>query len=287
MRKAVVITSGGGDSIANGLLLLENYEVHYLHVSYGQKCELGERLSCQKIAGWLLEKGYPVHLHIIYHRWLGKLGGSGLTDRSIPVPNGLVSVIGKPTIYDIFTPARNVVLIATAASIAEAIGAEAITLGCNQSEVAYLDNTHEFLDRFTRVLEMGCLKVHPKVFSPEWELDKVAIYKWYHDNGFGRLLDWTWSCDDEPYKIPRRDPSDRESYLMCGRCGCCRNRRITFLILNRLYGITDNQSYKDEDWFWREFLPIYVELKPQGRTLPKWFDNYYEVIRDAYHTRSV
>jgi len=55
----------------------------------------------------------------------------------------------------------------------------------------------------------------------------------------------------------------------------CRNRRVTFLVLDRLHGIKDGQSYQDEGWFAEKFLPHYTNQR--GKAI--WFDKYLDVIR--------
>ena len=277
--KSVCVTSGGGDSIVNGLMLLKDgYEVHFLNVMHGQKCELAERLSCINITERLKDLNYNCELHTIEIPWLGQLGGSGLTDRKMSVPGGLDGVYNS-TIGKIFTPARNVVLLSLAASLSERLGIEYITLGCNQSEIGYLDNTKTFLDAYTEVLKYGCYHIHPQVISPIWELDKVEIYKWAFDTGFGWVLsELTWSCDDSPTYIGG-SISNRKSYVSCGKCGCCRNRRLVFYILDMMYPkqqYLDRQTYLDEQWFWKDLLPT---IRKRGIPMNKWFSSYAEVLQ--------
>ena len=282
MIRTVCVTSGGGDSITNGLMMLkEGHEVHFLHIPHGQKSELGESLACKTIVQKLKEMGYSCELHIIEIPWLGQLGGSGLTDKDIDVPEGLVGTYGS-TIENIFTPGRNAVLLGIAAALAERIRAEYITFGCNQSEVGYKDNTKDFLDSFTKVLEYACYHIHPKVISPEWEMDKVEIYRWSFDNKFGWAhAKYTWSCDSGPVETIGKslgEVTSRSDIVPCGKCGCCRNRRLIFYILNQLYsnsGYMDEQKYVDADWFYNTFLPT---IKERGIPQNKWFSKYAGVL---------
>jgi len=278
IKRAISVTSGGGDSIADGLMMLkEGYHVTFLHVLHGQKSEVGERLSCEKIVSELVKQGFDCSLRIVNARWLGQLGVSALTSKELAVPDGLEGVY-QSTMPKIFTPGRNTVFLGIAGAVAEAEMAEVITFGCNQSEIGYADNTKDFIDAYTKVLEYSTLRIHPKVISPEWDMDKVEIYKWSFDHGFGWAhAKYTWPCDDagESFETPARD---REDIMPCGRCGCCRNRRIVFKILNTKYpdsGYSDLQQYADRRWFDQEFMPT---IQARGIPKSKWFSEYAEEL---------
>ena len=262
------------------MLLKEGYEVTFFHVNYGQKCELGELLACQVIVEDLKARGYPVDLAIkdISLPWVKN---NSLLNPEQEIPDGFQDLY-RSTLPDLFVPARNVLLLAYAASLAESIGAGIITLGCNQSETSYGDNTKEFLDRFTGVLELGCFRSHPVVTSPEWDLDKVDIVKWIVDNGFGEMLRHAWSCDSSPYYtcLPA---TTREDLLMCGRCGCDRNRRLAYHILEKTHPgqYPDEQEYADKYWFSDKFL---TRIQEEGVPRDIWFSKYAKIagwkIRD-------
>ena len=276
MSHVICVTSGGGDSISAGLMMLkEGHSVNFLNVDHGQKCAYAEKLSVEKIVSELIDRGYDAEITFVESRWLGILGGSGLTDDRIEVPDGLAGIYGS-TMGQIFTPGRNSLLLAIAACIAEVTEAEFITFGANQSERGYADNTKDFLDAFTKVLEYSCLKIHPKVISPIWEMDKVEIYKWMFDNGFGWVTDYTWPCDNEPIKIS--DPViDRDDLIPCANCGCCRNRQMVFHILEKMYPgqYKDGQVYYESKWFVDALLPT---LRQRGIPDRKWFKKYEGLI---------
>ena len=281
MKKAVCVTSGGMDSITNSLMMLKKgYEVYLMHFSIGQRSERGEKASCRFIASKLQEEGYPIKLEIVKTPVFGE--DSCLTNENIPVPEGMDSLRKSATTIDeIWTPARNVVFLALAASYAEHIEAEYITLGTNASEWSYKDNTKEFLDRFSHMLEYGCNKFIPKVISPENEMDKPEILKWGHDNGFGWIYNYTWSCDLAPIDIEDNPVDFRTLMATEGKCGCCCNRRLAHLIVKEKYGIEDGQKYGDPLYFKQRFIPEALqELK--GKLADKlWYRNYEELIRNA------
>jgi len=284
MKKAVSVTSGGIDSITNGLMMLKRgFEVHYIHFNYRQKCELGEKLACIKIVEELKRRrGLPVILHMVDLPFFAEFGkGSALVDSEVKVPAGMESLLLSATnIGELWVPSRNVVFLAIASSLAERIGAEYITHGCNQSEIGYPDNTQEFLDRFTHMLEYGTIKIHPKCISPEYGMDKPHILKWGFDNGFGWVYKWTYSCDCKPYNVRFKYllPLKREDILTCGVCGCSMNRRLAFLIAEKLWGIKDNQKYLNEHYFYETFLPEAIANSSEKFWYHKYLDLMKEVV---------
>src|SRR5512147_357262 len=79
---SVVLVSGGRDSCVAAALANEEYRLAFLHVNYGQRTEARELKSFNDVADFYhADKRLVVsldHLKII--------GGSALTDESIPVP---------------------------------------------------------------------------------------------------------------------------------------------------------------------------------------------------------
>jgi len=278
MKRAVIVASGGLDSITNGLIMLsKGYDCLFLHFNYMQKCEEGELLSCRKIVDELNKGELRCDLEVVDLPEFEIIGsGRSLVDKKVGIIEGMESIeMSSKGGGNIFVPSRNVVFLAFASAWAEYIGAKVITLGCNQSERTYKDNTKEFLDRFTSMLEYGTLEGGIKVISPEWELDKPDILKWGFDNGFGWVYKYTYSCDDSPVvSFNVSDEKRRESILTCGRDGCCCNRRFAFYVAEKLWGIKDNQMYKDEGYFYDVFLE---ELKEKCKE-DWWQYKYLKLI---------
>uniref|UniRef100_A0A6M3KXG6 7-cyano-7-deazaguanine synthase n=1 Tax=viral metagenome TaxID=1070528 RepID=A0A6M3KXG6_9ZZZZ len=261
--KAICVTSGGMDSISMALKMLhDGNEVVLFHGDLKQKSETGEHKAVEVIAKRLGVPSYFINIS-----WLGELGGSSLTDIKHHIPLGFDSLYestyikkpgqeGVPEV-GLWTPARNVVLLACAAAYAERFGAEAITWGANQSETAYPDNTIEFADRFSDMLELGCLKP-PQVISPLYNLDKVEILLWGFSAGFRWVYDYTWSCD-AGYEYP------------CGSCGCCCNRRFAFQEANKKNEqVVDRQIYINQHYF----TDIYLEDLKKKCTPQMWMHRY-------------
>jgi len=268
-KKAVCVTSGGMDSISMALAMIKDgYEVTLFHGDLGQKSEDPEHYAVQVIADKLEVPTYFVDIG-----FLGSLGKSSLTEDGIPVPLGMESLIESTYITKrdepgLWTPGRNVVLLACAAAYGEWWGAEVMTWGANQSETAYPDNTIEFAERFTHMLEYGLL-TPLKVTAPLYNLDKIEILKWGHDNGYHWVYEHTWSCD-----LGLED--DKGRWTPCGSCGCCCNRQFAFFMAEHFWGIKDNRRYHDEEYFKVQYLPdLAVKC-----TKDMWMYNYIQYVKD-------
>jgi len=267
--RVLAVTSGGMDSMAMGVKAKhDGHEVVLFHGDLGQKAELPERRAV-RVCGEIL----GVSTYFVDLSWVGKLKGSVLTDPALEVPKGIESLRESNLITKdyrkkqhkgkgLWTPARNVILLASASVYAERYGFDMLTLGANQSETAYPDNRLEFLKRFEYMLEYGTLR-DIEVSAPLYEMDKVDLVEWEWKNGYSKILAHTWSCDlGEVYQ--------------CGECGCCMNRRLAFYIAKqRVPGIEDNQRYENENYFREVYLPA---IRKPGAMKGMWFEKYSELI---------
>src|SRR5512140_1563376 len=82
---AIVLVSGGMDSCVTAAIANEQYRVAFLHVNYGQRTEARELKAFNEIAD---------HYHaekrlIVSIEHLKVIGGSALTDETIPVPESI------------------------------------------------------------------------------------------------------------------------------------------------------------------------------------------------------
>src|SRR3712207_2679749 len=110
---AVCLVSGGMDSCVTAAIAREeNEELAFLHVSYGQRTEARERRAFEELAeryGVARRLAVPVE-------HLARIGGSSLTDSSIPVSEADLNAKEIPTSY---VPFRNAHLLSIAVSWAE------------------------------------------------------------------------------------------------------------------------------------------------------------------------
>ncbi len=221
MRKAVVLLSGGLDS-ATVLALArhDGYECYALSFDYGQR-HRAELDASRRVAAAL-----GAREHRIVRLDLGQLGGSALTDPSIPVP--VLPTEGIPVTY---VPARNTVMLAYGLAWAEVLGALDIFIGVNAVDYSgYPDCRPEFIEAFERLANLATrvgvegetLRIH----APLIHWSKADIIR----RGVALGVDYglTVSC----YQA---DAAGRA----CGRCDACRLRAEGF----RAAGMADPTHY--------------------------------------------
>lgn len=244
MKRAIVVTSGGMDSISMGLsLYLDGYDVCLLHFDYGQKAEPGEARAVLDIAERLGLDAYIINMSGVFGFFRD---ASSLTDPQQTILPGMDSLIAskEKSGANLWVPGRNLIFLAIAAAYAEYEKADVISWGANQSETSYPDNTMEFANRMAKAVEFGCLH-SAEIVAPLYDMDKVEILQWGNSKGYSWIYDYTWSCDEAP------DEKGRP----CGVCGCCMNRRLAHLLAK----IEDRQLYANPSYFRLEFLPSSYE----------------------------
>lgn len=220
--KAVVLVSGGLDSTtALAIAQDEGFECFTLSFDYGQRhrveLEAAERVS--KL------------LHVTEHKLvkldLRAIGGSALTDDSIPVPE--METSGIPVTY---VPARNTVFLSIALGWAEVLGAEAIFIGVNAVDYSgYPDCRPEYIDAFQTMANLATragVEGKPLILrTPLIKLTKSEIIRTGLDLGVDYAA--TVSC----YQA---DAAGRA----CGVCDSCRLRRKGFVEA----GVADPTVYR-------------------------------------------
>lgn len=198
---AVVLVSGGMDSCVTTAIASEKHLLALLHFKYGQVTQNRELQSFHAIADH-----YDVsHRLVISMEHLSMIGGSSLTDPSIPVsPANLLST-DIPTSY---VPFRNANMLAAAVSWAEVIGAPAIFVGAVEEDSSgYPDCRKEFYDAFNDAIRAGTKpSTNIKIVTPVIALSKSAII--LRGVALAAPLHLTWSC------YQRED-------VACGVCDSC------------------------------------------------------------------
>jgi 7-cyano-7-deazaguanine synthase len=122
-KLAIVLVSGGMDSCVTAAIAAQEYEMAFLHVSYGQRTQARELEAFNAIADHYGVEG-RLTADIGY---LKEIGGSSLTDESIPVAElGLDKTQGEKVIPTSYVPFRNAHLLSIAVSWAEVIGASRV-----------------------------------------------------------------------------------------------------------------------------------------------------------------
>ncbi len=222
-RRAVVLLSGGLDSATVlALARAEGLECHALSFRYGQRHD-AELAAAARVA-----RALGAASHRVIGIDLAAIGGSALTDASIPVPESPGQ--GIPSTY---VPARNSVFLALGMGAAEVLDADQLFIGVNAVDFSgYPDCRPEFIDAFQRLaavatrraIEGGPLELR----APLLHLGKAEIIR--RGTALGVDYGLTVSCyqaDDEG--------------AACGRCDACRLRRAGFADA----GLPDPTRYRD------------------------------------------
>lgn len=208
-KLAICLVSGGMDSCVTAAIAHEeNDELAFLHVSYGQRTENRERQSFEALADH-----FDVKLRLVISlEQLARIGGSSLTDNSIPVTAADLSAHGIPSSY---VPFRNAHLLAAAVSWGEVIGATSIYIGAvAEDSSGYPDCRPEFYDAFQTMVDIGTKpETHITIETPVIGMRKSEIVQ--RGIELGAPLHLTWSCY-------------QESERACGNCDSCALRLRAF-----------------------------------------------------------
>ncbi|GAB4142818.1 MAG: 7-cyano-7-deazaguanine synthase QueC [Planctomycetota bacterium] len=211
-RSAIALLSGGLDSGVAAALWLERGGslLACLCFDYGQRAARREARAAEALA-----RRFGAEFAMVSLPWLAgfaREAGCSLVDRERRLPSGTARRPGDASsAASVWVPARNVVLIAAAASMAEARGAGSVVAGFNREEAeTFPDNSEAFVADCTRLLRRGT-RTGVLVESPTLRLDKRSIVAEAQRMGLGPG-DF-WSCyegGEEP----------------CGLCeSCARSRR--------------------------------------------------------------
>ncbi len=221
-RHAVVLLSGGLDSAtALAWARRQGFIVHALSVGYGQRHAI-ELEAAARVA-----RAQGAAEHRVMHVDLAGIGGSALTDWSIPLPEA--SAPGIPISY---VPARNTLFLALALGWAEVLGSQDIVVGVNAVDYSgYPDCRPEFIQAFENLAALatkaGVEGARYRIHAPLVLMSKAQIIR----NGIDWGVDYalTISC--------YQPDADARA---CGRCDSCRLRREGFSAA----GVPDPTRYR-------------------------------------------
>lgn len=207
--RAVVLISGGMDSlVVTAQADFLGYDVAAMHVNYGQRTWQKELAAFRKICShYNIKQRLEVDAPFLAH-----IGGSSLTDSSIPVEQASLMASEVPSSY---VPFRNASFLSMAVSWSEVIGANKIFIGAVEEDTSgYPDCRKVFYDAFNRVIELGTRpETTIEIQTPLIELQKSGIVR------KGLELDvpffHSWSC----YK---------SEGSACGVCDSCARRLRAF-----------------------------------------------------------
>ena len=222
MKKAVVVFSGGMDSVCTCAYLKSKYDLYGISFSYGQRAnkEMKIAKTFSKILGLKEHK-------IIDISFMKNLYGETnvLTSSKEKLP--------RKFDYSIVVPIRNAIFLSIATAWAFTLNASLVAYGAHKDDKNYPDCRPSFSKKIEDALNEGELdgikfgiRKKISIWSPFREgLTKSQLL----ENGFkvlGNKIFRTWSCYEN-------------KKFHCGTCESCNNRKTAFIKA----GILDKTQY--------------------------------------------
>ena len=212
MKKAVVVFSGGVDSVCTCAFLKPKYQLYGISFSYGQRAsqEINMAKKFAKIVG--LKEHKIVDISFMKNLY-GKT--NVLTDSKRKIPNKFE--------YSIVVPIRNAVFLSIASAWAYTINASLVAYGAHTGDTHYPDCRPSFSKKLESAFNQGeidgiksGIREEIEIWSPYKEgLSKSALLKKGYKK-FGDSIFKTWSCY-----------VDKKHH--CGECESCNNRKNAFI----------------------------------------------------------
>lgn len=185
---AIVLVSGGMDSCVTAAVAARAHSsLAFLHANYGQRTEARELTAFRAIA----QHFGVTRTLVVPMNHLAAIGGSSLTDHTIPVPQADLHATGIPTSY---VPFRNANILAVAVSWAEVIGARTIYIGAVEEDSSgYPDCRRTFFDAYNAMITTGTKPGSGiAIETPLLSMSKAEIVK--RGTELEAPLALTWSC---------------------------------------------------------------------------------------------
>ena len=222
LKKAVVVFSGGIDSVCTCAFLKSKYELYGISFSYGQRAvqEIEKTKYFAKILNFKEHK-------IVDISFMKNLYGETnvLTDSKKNIPSKFD--------YSIVVPIRNAIFLSIASAWAFTLNASLVAYGAHMGDKNYPDCRPVFSQKLEQALNQGeidgikvGLRKRIKIWSPfKHSFSKSQLLK----KGYkvlGKKIFKTWSCY-----------SNKKFH--CGSCESCNNRKAAFVEA----GIPDETKY--------------------------------------------
>lgn len=226
MQRAVIVFSGGMDSVCSAAMLKSRYELYGISFSYGQKADKEIRTAKMFAKKLDIKKHKIVDIGFMRELYADS---NVLTNRKKKIPQSFE--------YSIVVPIRNAIFLSIASAWAYSLNASLVAYGAHTGDGHYPDCRPQFAKRLISAFNQGevdgiklNLRKNLDIWSPYIEglskSDLIKIgYKEIKDDIFK-----TWSC----YTNER---------FHCGVCESCNNRKMAFKDLN----IQDKTKYLSTD----------------------------------------
>lgn len=218
--RAIILSSGGLDSTTCLSIALDRgYKVYPLTFLYGQKHKK-EIKAAQKIRNYL---NIPKDNHFFIK--IDRIGKSALTCDSVEIPT-------KETdgIPDTYVPARNIIFLSYATSLAEEINADAIFIGVSSVDYSgYPDCRPKFINSIQNSINLGT--------KQETEIEiKVPLINLSKSETIKKGLEL-----NTPYHLTTTCYNGGQK--ACGECPSCKIRLKAFEEI----GIKDPIEYRNKE----------------------------------------
>lgn len=237
-RPAVMLTSGGVDSVTTAYYVLKRLKVPRMllvFADYKQRTYAYEEF-CIKAIGKALDS--PVKL--IDLTWLGDLSTSLLTKPEVPIPETKAEDLWDPRkaeqrILKWWDVVRNLQLVTVGLAHAESMDLRSylstgkrevwdVYIGIRrETPVAMKDNTPEFLQLMDQVAQQSTHFGDYHVDAPLITYDKDRVVRLGEE--LGVPWEYTYSCYSG---VGFRDLGGRTLPVHCGYCSNCKRRKLAF-----------------------------------------------------------
>ena len=212
LKRAVVVFSGGLDSVCTCAYLKSKYDLYGITFAYGQRASKELKTAKSLAKSLKLKKHKIVDIGFMKDLY-GKT--NVLTSTTRPIPQKFN--------YSIVVPIRNAVFLSIASAWAFTLNASLVAYGAHRGDVFYPDCRPSFSKKMELALNQGeidgiknGIRKKLRIWTPFNEsLSKSELLKRGHEI-VGDLLFRTWSCYSN-------------TKLHCGKCESCNNRKAAFV----------------------------------------------------------
>jgi 7-cyano-7-deazaguanine synthase len=210
--KAVIVFSGGLDSVCTTTYLQKRYDLYGITFSYGQKADKEVKIA-QQFSKLLKFKEHKI-VDIGFMKDLYE-NTNALTNSKITIPAKFD--------YSIVAPIRNAIFLSIASAWAFSKEAEIVAYGAHVGDTRYPDCRPTFTKLLTKALNEGeidginlGIRKKVKIWSPFMDnLSKSDLLKKGYKE-LGEQIFKSWSCYSN-------------NKIHCGKCESCNNRKLAFL----------------------------------------------------------
>ncbi|GFN39650.1 MAG: 7-cyano-7-deazaguanine synthase [Thaumarchaeota archaeon] len=223
MKKAIIIFSGGLDSLCTTAYLMSKYQLYAITFAYGQRAKKEVNIA-KCFAKTLKLKEHKItdiaFMKVLYENT------NVLTSKKKRMPSKFD--------YSIVAPIRNAIFLTIASAWAFTKNASVVAYGAHTGDKNYPDCRPDFSRKLENALNKGEIdgiksgkRKRIKIWSPAVDgLSKSEILKIGH-NILGDDIFKTWSCYEN-------------GKVHCGKCESCRNRKKAFTVSH----IKDKTKYR-------------------------------------------